>query len=176
MRPLGPQGFSRGLSIPAEPDRKIVRNVVQGGTIESGDHIGHWTAERLATAYVPDRSTAIGLVKDGTIIAGVIYENWNGKSIMAHFVVEGRLTRAYIGAIFHYAFKVCAVRKVICPVSSANTRSRKLVENMGFEQEGELKDCDPQGDILLYTLSVDACRFLGTRYIGQEHTRTASGA
>ena len=135
-----------------------------GWRIESSDAIGQWTAERLRMGYFADRSQALGLVRDGQIIAGAIYENWNGRSIMAHFVVEGRLTRAYLGALFDYAYVVCDVCKVICPVSEGNTKSRKLLCNMGFELEAELSDCDPQGSILLYTLRKDACRFLGEKY------------
>jgi len=135
-----------------------------GWRIESGAEIGHWTADRLETGFYAERSTALGLVKDGKIVAGVIYENWNRSSIMAHMVVEGRLTRKFLSAIFDYAYRTCGVNKVICPVYSDNHKSRKLVEKMGFVEEARLSDCQPNGDIVLYTLKRVDCRFLEGRY------------
>lgn len=132
--------------------------------IVSNESVGHWVAEKLGSGYFAARSNAIGLMKDNKLIAGVIYENWNRRSIMCHIVVEGRLTRLYVGAIFNYAFNVCNVEKIIVPVESHNLKSIKLIENMGFTEEGRIKDSQPNGDIILYTMVKGDCRFLGDRY------------
>ncbi len=132
--------------------------------IVSNESVGHWVAEKLGSGYFAARSNAIGLMKDNKLIAGVIYENWNRRSIMCHIVVEGRLTRLYVGAIFNYAFNVCNVEKIIVPVESHNLKSIKLIENMGFTEEGRIKDSQPNGDIILYTMAKGDCRFLGDRY------------
>jgi RimJ/RimL family protein N-acetyltransferase len=42
--------------------------------------------------------------------------------------------------------------KVILPVGSANAKSIKLVENMGFSEEGRIADASPEGDVIIYTL------------------------
>ena len=132
--------------------------------IVSNESVGHWVAEKLGCGYFAARSNAIGLMKDNKLIAGVIYENWNRRSIMCHIAVEGRLTRLYVGAIFNYAFNVCNVEKIIVPVESHNLKSIKLIENMGFTEEGRIKDSQPNGDIILYTMAKGDCRFLGDRY------------
>ena len=143
-----------------------------GWRIVSGPHIGKWVAGKIKGVY-HEGDTAIGLVKDGKIIAGVLYENWNGRSIMAHMGIEGRLTPAFIGAVFDYAYNVCNVDKVILPVGSTNAKSIKLVENMGFAKEGRIADASPEGDIVIYTLKKADCRFLGDRY-GKKRTDPAS--
>ena len=143
-----------------------------GGRIVSGPPIGRWVAGKINGVY-HEGDTAIGLVKDDKIIAGVLYENWNGRSIIAHMGVEGRLTSAYIGAVFDYAYNVCNVEKVILPVGSTNAKSIKLVENMGFAEEGKIADASPEGDIVIYTLKKADCRFLGDRY-GKKRTDPAS--
>lgn len=135
-----------------------------GWNIISDELVGHWVAERLGSGYFASRSNAIGLVKDDKLIAGVMYENWNGRSIICHIAVEGRLTRRYLGAIFDYAYNVCNVEKIIVPVESHNLKSAKLIENMGFTEEGRIKDCQPEGDTILYTMTKGNCRFLGDRY------------
>ena len=146
-----------------------------GWGIEHGTHIGRWTAERLDTGYFAERSQAIGLIRDGVIVAGIIYENFNGKSLMAHIVIEGKINKTYLHAIYDYAFNVCGVDKAIVPVQSSNLKSMRLVENMGFSEEARIKDSCPTGDILLYTMKKTDCRFLETRY-GQKHTETARAA
>lgn len=115
-------------------------------------------------------------MRDDQIVAGVIYENWNRRSIMAHMVVEGRLNRDFIWAIFDYAYRICGVDKVICPVVAANTRSAALVKHMGFAEEARLRDCSPQGDIVLFTLKKADCRFLGRVSHRQESAYPAAGA
>jgi RimJ/RimL family protein N-acetyltransferase len=49
-------------------------------------------------------------------------------------------------------------------VESHNLKSIKLIENMGFTEEGRIKDSQPNGDIILYTMAKGDCRFLGDRY------------
>ena len=146
-----------------------------GRHLTSGPEVGHWVAGKLNSGFFEARSRAIGLVKDDCIVAGVIFENWNGRSLMAHMVVEDKLTRGFIHAIFDYAFTACNVLKVICPVSSANLKSCRLVENMGFNEEGRIKDAAPDGDVILYTMTKPDCRFLGERY-GQKQPDAASNA
>ncbi len=144
--------------------------------IVSGDVVGRWTADRLGSAFWEGQHRAIGLEKDGVIVAGTIFEDWNGRSIMAHMVVEGRLTRDFISAIFSYAYGVCGVSTVVCPVDETNGRSIRLLEHMGFAEEARLRDCSPQGDIVLFTLRKADCRFLGDWTVGEKVASASSGS
>jgi RimJ/RimL family protein N-acetyltransferase len=144
-----------------------------GWRIESGPKIGYWVANELDAGFFAERSQAIGLIKNGEIVAGIIYENWNRRSMVVHIVIKDRITPAFIGAIFDYAYNVCDIEKAIAPVGSHNAKSIKMVEKMGFTEEGRIKDAVPGGDMILYTLKKTDCRFLGNRY-GQKYTTSAS--
>ena len=134
------------------------------------DHAtGEWVARHINGVYHPESSRAIGLARGGVLVAGVIYENWNHRSIVCHIAVEGQMTPGYIAAIFDYPFNVCQVEKIIVPVGSENAESIRLVEHMGFEEEGRIKDAHPEGDIVLYTLARDACRFLAKKFQQRIH-------
>lgn len=146
-----------------------------GWGIENGPKIGYWVANELGAGFFAERSQAIGLVKDGKIVAGIIYENWNGRSMVVHIVIKDRITPAFIGAIFDYAYNVCNIEKAIAPVSSANAKSIRMVEKMGFTEEGRIKDACPDGDTILYTLKKTDCRFLGNRY-GQKYTSSTNAS
>lgn len=139
-----------------------------GRHLVSGPSVGAWVALRTGGGvFSADAMTAIGLENDGQIVAGVMYENWNGKSIVAHMAVTGRLTRGFIGEIFRYAFQKCGVEKVILPIASTNVKSLSFAENLGFTEEARIKDAAPGGDIILCTLSRSECRFLGKKFNGK---------
>lgn len=133
--------------------------------IVSGPIVGRWVAEQMNGSFSETTSTALGLQKEtGEIIAGVIYENWNKRSVVAHMAITGRITKAYLGAIFRYAYEKCGVNKVILPVSSGNDKSNKFVKHLGFTEECRIRDAAPGGDVILYTLKKADCRFLGEKY------------
>ncbi len=132
--------------------------------ITSDHSAGHWAAHMLGCGYYEGGSRAIGLKRDGEFIASIIYECWNSKSVVCHIATAGRMTASYIAAIFDYAFNVCGVHKIICPVPSDNDKCLHLVESMGFTEEARLRDVTPNGDTILFTMTRDACRFIKERY------------
>lgn len=128
------------------------------------DIFGPWIVERCGGGkWHPGRGVTIGLWEDGVgPIAGQIYEAHNGASIIGHLAGEGRkwMNREFLWFCFHYPFEQLGVQKVIGPIYSSNLEARKLVEHMGFSLEATLKDAAPKGDLLLYTITKDACRWL----------------
>ena len=142
----------------------------------TSDHAaGHWTAIKVDGGYFQERSRSIGLKKDGEFIAGVIYENWHGRSITCHIAVTGRMTPAYLFAIFDYPFNVCKVGKIIVPVSSANLTSIRFVEKMGFHEEARIKDSMADGDMVILTMPKERCKYLENRY-GKKCTNATGNA
>ena len=142
----------------------------------SNDHsVGYWVAGKIDGSYWAEKSRALGLIRDGQIVAGCIYENFNGRSVVVHLAIGGRLNAAFLAALFDYGFNVMGTEKAIAPVASANVRSVALVEHMGYRLEGKIEGARPDGDILIYTMRKSDCRFLGGRY-GKKLTRTPSGS
>lgn len=131
-----------------------------GWNIVSCPEVGEWVADRVGGKYHPDDSQAIGLEKNGEIIAGVIFERYNGQSMWMHVAIEGRLTPSYLKAVFKYAFIDCDVEKLIGTVASTNVKAIKFDENLGFTEECRIRDATPDGDIILYTMSKEQCRFI----------------
>jgi len=142
--------------------------------IRTGHDVARWVYKALHSCC-DEGAEGIGLEKDGALVAGVAYENWNGRSIVCHIVIEGRITRYYLYAIFHYPFEYLGCDKIVVPIAQSNGESIKLVENMGFEREATLCDAHPDGDIYLYSMKRQNCRFLGERY-GKVVTKSAACA
>ncbi len=140
-----------------------MKNVIVG----CDQFVGPWLAERLDTTWQPGRGHTIGLydTADNRLIAGAWFESWNGASILCHLAGDGKkwLNREFLWFICHYPFEQLGVRKVISPVESTNLASRKFVEHFGLTLEATLKDAAPKGDLLLYSLTKEQCKWLHLR-------------
>jgi len=139
--------------------------------VSNNPRAGIWVASQIDGAcYVPG-TVSLGLLHNNKFVAGVNYEQFNGRSIVALIAVKGRMTPAFLAAIFDYPFCVCGVHKIICTIDSNNARSIRLCRKMGFSQEGNIKAAATSGgDLLIYTLEKSNCRFLKERY-GKKSTR-----
>lgn len=136
---------------------------------------GPWLAKQCGRErWVPDSGITIGLWQDGVgPIAGLIYENSNKASIVVHMasVGKGWLNREFLWFGFYYPFVQLKVKKIIGPVYSDNLPARRLVEHLGFKPEATLRNAAPNGDIILYTLEKDECKWLNRRELYSERRR-----
>jgi RimJ/RimL family protein N-acetyltransferase len=115
--------------------------------------------------FLPSKqSQAIGLERDGVLVAGCLFEDWNGASFVCHLAIDGRAHRNFFWAVCRYAFTQSKARKLIAPVYSNNSRMVRMAMRMRFIPEGCIADAQPDGDILLFTLTPDRCRFLEDRW------------
>ena len=131
--------------------------------IRTGEQVARWVCKKLHACY-EEGAEGIGLERGGELVAGVCYENWNGRSIMCHIVIDGRMTPEYLAAIFHYPFIYLGVDKIIVPIVQGNDDSIKFVVKLGFTHENTLREAHPDGDILLCEMKRENCRYTGERY------------
>jgi RimJ/RimL family protein N-acetyltransferase len=128
--------------------------------------VGEWVCERIGGNFDPKSATAIGLERDGELIAGVVFDHYNGKSLAMHVAGIGShwMTRDYARACFGYAFGQLGVAKILGLVDSTNAQARRYDEHLGFELEATVKDAGVKGDLLIYSMTPDKCRFLGVQH------------
>lgn len=62
--------------------------------------------------------------------------------------------------IFDYPFRQLQVKRITAPVASCNRHAQEFMNRIGFELETTLKDAHPQGDLLIYKMTPDKCRWL----------------
>lgn len=134
----------------------------------SGRYVGEWVAAQIEGAYGYGCSQAIGLAQNGKLVAGIIYEDWNGKSVVCHLAIHGRITREWLHVISRYAFDQLGVHKIIAPAYSDNHQSLAMLKKMGFIEEGRIRDAQPSGDILIFTMTKQQCPYLSERYHGKK--------
>lgn len=129
--------------------------------VEGKKWVGRWVCERVGGDFGENLDAAIGLMRDdGTLAAGVVFDNYLGRSICAHIAIEGAMNREFLRSIFAYPFKQLGVLKIIGPVDSTNTAAREFDEHLGFVAEATIADGGRVGDLILYTMTRQQCRFL----------------
>ncbi len=126
------------------------------------DLIGPWVASRIeGMTYYPGTASAIARVKNGKIVAGVLYQDHNGPNVFCHIRIDrGGMSKRFVSIIFDYPFKQLNAKRITALVAESNAASRRLVEHLGFELEAILQDAHPDGDLRVYKMTADKCRWL----------------
>lgn len=126
--------------------------------------VGRWVCERNGSSFVPSESTAIGVARGGQIVGGVVFDNWNGNSICMHVAGEGNwFSRSFAQACFGYAFIQLKVKKALAPVDSTNEKSKRFCERLGFRLEATITSAGKTGDLLVFSMTPEQCRWLGDK-------------
>lgn len=128
------------------------------------EFVSQWVAVQSGAVWRSGREQAIGVAAKGQLIAGVVYDQWNRKSIGLHMAaLPGHWpTREFIQTAFRYPFLQLGASKLLAQVGEGNSPARRLVEHLGFVLEATLKAAHPMGDLLIYSMTRDQCRWLST--------------
>lgn len=137
-----------------------------------GEHVVDWVGKIVRAEF--DGARGIGLLRtvqtavgeQCALCAGVVYEDWNGVNITAHIAAEGRnwATPWFLGVIFDYPFVQLKCNRITVCVGEQNRDSRRFVGHLGFTQEANLQGAHPTGDLIVYRMFRDDCRYLKEPY------------
>jgi RimJ/RimL family protein N-acetyltransferase len=115
--------------------------------------VKQWVAARIphVEGYSP-WDTAIGVSREGQMIAGVVYSRFSKQDInLSIAATDPRwCTRRTLRYLLGYPFLQLKVRRVTALVAVVNSKSRDLVERLGFQREGVLRDWFEFSDVLVY--------------------------
>lgn len=132
-----------------------------------GKEVVRWVAKRTNEHGDFGTAQGIGWGKDGSLVAGVAYAEWNGVNVVCHIASDGSrrwATRTYLWTIFDYPFNQLKVNRITVCVGEGNSASRRFVEHLGFELETTLQAAHPSGDLLVYRMFKESCRWIGADF------------
>lgn len=121
--------------------------------------ISEWTS----VPFIPSHHTCIARYdSNDELMGGVIYTDYNVASIQIHVAAFKHtwLSRELLWAVFNFPFNACKVTKLLGLVRSTNARAIKLDLSLGFVLETTVKDVFPDGDMLVFSMLRENCRFL----------------
>lgn len=127
-----------------------------------GKGVVEWIAKRTGEFNCFGTDIGIGWQKNGEIVAGVAYANWNGVNVECHIAAVGKhwLTRQYLWTIFDYPFNQLGVNRITVCVGQGNAKSVRFVKHLGFRIEARLEGAHPTGDLLIFCMNRQNCRFI----------------
>ena len=124
----------------------------------------HWLCERVG--YVPTKGmVCLGQWDNDAeeLIAVAGFDGWSGHIVeLLCAGTPGRhwLSKDMLVQMFRLAFIVKNVNIVITRVSTNNAVSLRATEKVGFTEQCRLKDGADDGDLIIYGLYRDECRWL----------------
>lgn len=124
----------------------------------------HELMSKLGGVY-SENATCIGCVVNNELVAGVIYDKYNGVSLHVSIWAGSRPSWEFSCAIFDYPFNQIGVKKIVGLIFGNNEKSIRLAEHAGFILEGKVTDYCEEGDMLIYTMTPDQCRFIAPRRV-----------
>lgn len=113
-------------------------------------------------AHVPYHNgyTAIGLEEEGCLKSGFLFEKFNGVNVEAHVAGE-KFTKKILRFAFGYCFNQLNARRITVKILATNKKSLHFVERLGFEKEATLVDFWPEGDVFIYRMFKQNCKWIG---------------
>lgn len=135
--------------------------------IDQPDFFGSWVMATFNVPWFPGRGTAIGLMDGDEILGATVFDSYNGASVCMHVASsrKGWISREYLRVVFTYVFGQLGCQKAVGLVGSGNHAARQFDESLGFVLEATLTNAHPDGDLLLYTMSKDQCRWIKQRNV-----------
>ena len=135
-------------------------------TLITGSGVVDWIAKRTNEFGRFGTDIGIGWQRDGRIIAGVAYADWNGPNVVCHIAAEGKrwATRQYLWTIFDYPFNQLKVKRITVCVGEGNSASNRFVLHLGFTLETTLKDAHPTGDLLVWRMFREDCKWISADF------------
>ena len=128
--------------------------------IVSGENVVKFVSEKTNATF--KECAAIGIEKDGAIIAGVVFDEWNGANANITVASDGSrkwLNRHFLLAVFDYAFNVLKAKRLTALIAEFNKDSMRFCRHIGFTPEATLTDAHPSGDLYVYRLMRDECKW-----------------
>jgi RimJ/RimL family protein N-acetyltransferase len=131
-----------------------------------GRPVVDWVAAHMKRGEGYGLSAGIGMEDGGELIAGVVYNEWNQVNVNMHVASIGNrrwMTREYLWMCFDYPFNQLKVKRITAFIEDENTDAIRFDEHLGFKYETRMRDAYVNGDILIYVMRRDDCRFLNIR-------------
>ena len=131
-----------------------------------GPEVVSWVAARTGEHGNYGAAVGFGIEQDGALIAGVVFNEWNGVNINMHVASDGTrrwMTKELLWMVFDYAFNQAKVKRITGLVGEGNAVARAFDEHIGFRLETTLKSAHPTGDLLVYAMFREDCRWLNIR-------------
>lgn len=126
------------------------------------DRVGDFVGKGIGIEGQFHSFSSIGLEENGELVAGIVYSDFNGNNLSAsiHGLNRTWMNREFLWVIFHYPFEQAKVKRITAVVEESNSLSHNLVKRLGFTHEATLQQAGRSGDLHIYRMFRDECKWL----------------
>jgi RimJ/RimL family protein N-acetyltransferase len=126
-------------------------------------HDGERIANAAGFVFNPGADRVIARVSpEGKLFGGCVYREFTRASISVHIAgfTKHWASRDLLWVGFHYPFIQLGVQKLFATIPDYNTDSLEIAKKMGFKYETRISEVFVDGDMLIYSMKRDDCRYL----------------
>jgi RimJ/RimL family protein N-acetyltransferase len=111
-------------------------------------------------------SSYIGFKEDNKIIGAIFFSNYDKHNVFIHIAFDTPrcVSRKHIKLMFDYIFNQLNCRRTTATCDSENNRVQKLIEGVGFTQEGLIRKMvainNKEIDVIIYGMLKNECRWI----------------
>lgn len=120
-----------------------------------------WSDDFRGAMFIPDHLQG-AVAKKEHVIAAYGWSGFIGRTCNISILIQqpALFSRQIIREAFRYPFEVCGLNAVIATVDSTNTGSLSVCDRTGFEKVCTIKDGGAKGDLVVYEMHRERCRWL----------------
>lgn len=125
---------------------------------------GGLIARSARTGFDVDIDVCISRVVGDHFLGGFILTNYNGAIAFVHMAGQpGWCSPELLWFMFEFAFRQLKVRRLLCTVNSKHKSALEMIRRAGWRSEHRIADGTPDGDLLVFSMAPDHCRWLKLR-------------
>ena len=135
-------------------------------TEEWKDRCYEWIKPKAHLYSDNDKFSYIGIIEDEEILGVILFSDYDGNNIFIHVALDTprACQRKVIKLMFDYAFNQAGCGRVTATCDNSNDRIKKLVEGVGFEKEGLMRNAmqidETYVDTVIYGMLKENCRWV----------------
>ena len=141
------------------------------------DYLKSWAAKIIGIDGF-GLSTAIGVERDGKIICAAVYHDYRDGQIEASIAASSRrwANRSVLHALFAYPFNQVGAHRLLVTCNEANEIAMKMNSQLGFIQEGRLRQMYAPHDAVIWGMLKDECKWIKEKSNGKIKPEFAANA
>jgi RimJ/RimL family protein N-acetyltransferase len=126
-------------------------------------HDGDRIANAAGFVFNPGSDRVIArITPGGKLLGGCVYREFTRASITVHIAGFAKhwANKDLLWVGFHYPFVQLGVSKLFATIPDYNTESLEIAKKMGFKYETRIGGVFMDGDMLIYSMMREDCRYL----------------
>jgi RimJ/RimL family protein N-acetyltransferase len=121
--------------------------------------VNYWIRDHGGGYAAPGSFAALGWVEDYKLVGGITFSHFNKKHCLVNVALAGgKFPVGLLRAGLFYSFHQLALRRLTFLIAEDNLKSQTLARKLGATLEATLRDADPSGDLLIFSLFPEDCK------------------